>query len=50
MITSIDGVPAARAEQLTVLTLTRRAGDTVPVAYSRDGVTSDTEITLAAPE
>jgi len=50
VITSVDGAPAARAEQLTVLTLTRTAGDTVPITYSRDGVATDTEITLAAPE
>ncbi|HWD79789.1 MAG TPA: trypsin-like peptidase domain-containing protein [Kribbella sp.] len=49
IITRIDGQPATNSEQLVVATLTRKAGDTVKLDYLRDGKTSSTTLTLAAP-
>lgn len=37
IITSIDGRPAASADQLTALTLSKRAGDRVELGYTRGG-------------
>jgi putative serine protease PepD len=48
IITELDGAPATRVDQLTVLTLTKKAGDTVAVTYTRDGRADTTKITLAA--
>jgi len=48
IITLLDGAPATRVDQLTVLTLTKKAGDTVAVTYTRNGKADTTKITLAA--
>ena len=48
IVTQLDGAPATRVDQLTVLTLTKKAGDTVAVAYTRNGKADTTKITLAA--
>jgi putative serine protease PepD len=48
IITSIDGQAATSSVQLESLTLTRKAGDTVPVEYVRSGKTTQTTITLGA--
>jgi putative serine protease PepD len=47
IITEVNGQPATSVDQLTVLTLTKSAGDSVPFIYSRDGAADATEITLA---
>ena len=48
IITSIDGKPALSTDQLLAVTLTRRAGDRVEIAYERSGSRGTTMITLAA--
>jgi putative serine protease PepD len=48
VITSIDGEPAKSNVQLETLTVTKRAGDTVPVEYERDGQSHHATITLGA--
>jgi putative serine protease PepD len=47
VITKIDGQPATSNIQIESLTLTRKAGDVVPVTVYRDGTSSDRPITLA---
>lgn len=49
VITSVNGQPATSVYQLTVLTLTKSAGDSVPFTYTRNGASTDTEVTLADP-
>jgi len=49
VITEIDGEPARSPEQLVLVTLTRSAGDTIEVAFTRDGVSQSVELRLAAP-
>jgi putative serine protease PepD len=46
VITSIDGRAATSTEQLTIATLTRVPGDTLPVTYVRSGTSVDVELTL----
>jgi len=48
VITKIDGQPATSNIQLQELTLTKKPGDTVPIAYTRDGQSATATITLAA--
>jgi putative serine protease PepD len=48
IITKIDGHAATSNSQIESLTLTRKAGDTVAVEYSRAGHTAAATITLAA--
>jgi len=47
VVTRIDGQPAVSPEQLTVATLTKKAGDTVEVTYERGGKSTTTTLTLA---
>lgn len=46
VITSIDGRAATSAEQLTIATLTRVAGDTLPITYLRAGTSTEVELRL----
>jgi putative serine protease PepD len=48
IITSIDGNAAESTDQLMAVTLTRRAGDRVDIAYTRDGRQGTATIVLAA--
>jgi putative serine protease PepD len=48
IITELDGKPATDPSQLQALALTKRAGDTVSVAYERSGQTHNTTVTLAS--
>jgi len=48
VITKIDGQPATSNIQLQELTLTKKPGDTVSIAYTRDGQSATATITLAA--
>ncbi len=48
IITKIDGQAATSNSQIESLTLTRKAGDTVAVEYSRAGHTAEATITLGA--
>jgi putative serine protease PepD len=48
VITTIDGQPATSNIQLQELTLTKRAGDTVSIGYSRDGQSATATVTLGA--
>ena len=47
VITMIDGQPAAGVADLEKAALTRQAGDTVPITYTRDGQSTTTDVTLA---
>jgi putative serine protease PepD len=49
LITDVDGSPARSADQLVVATLTRTAGETLSLTYSRDGSSQEVDLTLAAP-
>jgi putative serine protease PepD len=49
IITEIDGNPATSPDQLVVATLTRSAGDTVALTFTRDGSSHSVDIRLAAP-
>jgi len=46
VITTIDGQPATSNIQLQELTLTKKAGDTVSIGYTRDGRSATTTVTL----
>ncbi|HEY2656979.1 MAG TPA: trypsin-like peptidase domain-containing protein [Solirubrobacteraceae bacterium] len=48
IITSIDGQSATSTDQLIAVTLTKRAGDQVEIAYERNGSSAKATITLAA--
>jgi putative serine protease PepD len=48
IITAIAGEPATSTDQLMALTLAKRAGDRVEIAYERDGSKHTVTITLAA--
>ncbi|WP_460519418.1 S1C family serine protease [Humibacter antri] len=48
IVTKIDGHPANRADVLTGLLLTKKAGDTVQVTYVRDGTENTVTATLVA--
>jgi putative serine protease PepD len=48
VITSINGQPAVSTDQLVGLTLTKRPGDKVPVAYTRNGTAHTTTLTLTS--
>jgi putative serine protease PepD len=48
IITKIDGQAASSNAQIESLTLTRKAGDTVAIEYTRSGQTRNTTVTLAA--
>ena len=47
IITEIDGQAATSADQLVVVTLTRRAGDRVNLTYWREGTARTVPVTLA---
>jgi putative serine protease PepD len=47
VITEVDGQPATSVALLEKATITRSAGDTVPVTFVRDGRSSTAEVTLA---
>jgi putative serine protease PepD len=46
VITELNGEPAKSSDQLAALTITKRAGDVVPVSYLRNGQTATTKITV----
>ncbi len=46
VITSIDGEPAQSPDQLTELTITKKAGDQVKLTYERDGQSHTATVTL----
>ncbi|MET9272005.1 trypsin-like peptidase domain-containing protein [Kribbella sp. NPDC003557] len=48
IITEIDGDPAVSSEQIVVATLTRQAGDTLEIKYTRSGTPGTATLTLAA--
>jgi putative serine protease PepD len=48
IIRTIDGAPAASVDQLTVLTLAKRAGDKVELAYERAGRRGTATLTLTS--
>jgi putative serine protease PepD len=48
VITKIDGEPATSNIQLQELTLTKKPGDTVSIAYTRNGQSAPATVTLAA--
>jgi putative serine protease PepD len=48
VITEIDGQPATSADQLIALTITKKAGDKVDLAYVRAGQTHETTVTLGS--
>ena len=48
VITKIDGQPAASVAVLEKAALTRQAGDTVSITFTRDGQSTTTDVTLAA--
>jgi putative serine protease PepD len=48
VIVSINGKPAAGADQLAVLTLTKRAGEHVEIGFDRSGTRATATVTLAA--
>jgi putative serine protease PepD len=46
VLLQVDGIPATSADVLTHVTILRKAGDTVPVKYSRDGTDHSANVTL----
>jgi putative serine protease PepD len=46
VITEVDGQPATSSDQLVALTLTKRAGDMVPLTYERDGRSKNATVSL----
>jgi putative serine protease PepD len=48
VITSIEGQPATSNVQLQELSLTKKPGDTVSIAYTRNGQSATTTVTLGA--
>ncbi len=48
VITTIDGEPATSPDQLTALTITKKAGEKVELAYERNGQSHTTTVTLGA--
>jgi putative serine protease PepD len=48
VLTAIDGVAVTDADQLDVLSVTRRPGERVRLTYRRGGASADTTATLAA--
>ena len=48
IITAIEGKPVTSTNDLAAITLTKRAGDTVKVQYTRDGKQATTTVTLGA--
>jgi putative serine protease PepD len=48
VITAIDGEPAQSPDQLTALTITKKAGDTVQLTYERNGQSHTTTVTLGS--
>jgi putative serine protease PepD len=46
VITEIDGEPATSPDQLTALTITKKAGDKVDLTYERNGQSHTTTVTL----
>ena len=49
VITAIDGQPVDDADQLAVITLARKPGETVAITYERAGTAADVTITLGVP-
>jgi putative serine protease PepD len=50
VITKVDGQPAVSSEQIVVATLTRKAGDTIDLTYTRAGASATATLTLAPPQ
>jgi S1-C subfamily serine protease len=48
-ITEIDGVQASDPNELALLTLKKKPGETVAVTYMRDGTTMKATLTLGTP-
>jgi putative serine protease PepD len=48
LITSIDAQPAVSTDQIVKLTITQRAGDKVPVTYTRNGASHTATLTLTS--
>jgi putative serine protease PepD len=48
VITRIDGHQATTNDQLVIVTLTKKAGDTVSIGYERSGKTAKTKVTLGS--
>ena len=46
VLTRIEGIPATSAEQLLAVTLTHKPGDTVTLAYERERMIRETQLTL----
>jgi putative serine protease PepD len=46
VITAIDGEPATSPDQLTALTITKKAGEKVELTYERNGQSHTTTVTL----
>jgi putative serine protease PepD len=46
VITEIDGEPATSPDQLTALTITKKAGEKVDLTYERNGQSHTTTVTL----
>ena len=44
--TAVDGEPATSPDQLTALTITKKAGEKVELAYERNGQSHTTTVTL----
>jgi putative serine protease PepD len=49
VITEIDGVQASDPNELALLTLKKKPGETVAVTYMRDGTTMKATLTLGTP-
>ncbi len=48
VITTIDGQKATNNDQLVIITLTKKAGDTVSIGYERGGQAAKTTVTLGS--
>ena len=46
IVTAVDGEPVSDAEQLALLTITKKPGEVVSLSYARQGTTADATITL----
>ena len=49
VITKIDGKPASDPNELALLTLKKKPGETVSLTYVRNGATAETTLTLGTP-
>jgi putative serine protease PepD len=46
VITELNGTPVTSSEQLAALTITEKPGDTITVAYLRNGQSATTRVAL----